>query len=420
MISKIRKIITIILVNCLVLIALLALLELTGWLMVGRPSHALRSSWGFNNHLCSSWRLNHTCEPLSKWVCRDYITGNPDFPKPFVRVYNRQGWSESYNIPLQKPKGTFRIFYVGDSFVEGICPVEQSLPDIIESRLNLDNKDKNLRIEVINTGTWSYSPILYYINIRYMICNFQPDLIVVAVDMTDDYDDWKYKLTALFDKKGNPWAVRPTNYFLTPFIDIGHGAVRATLFRRAQYFLYQKSSFYNMMKNFIRSNIKVSQSGFERNGTGGTIATIGKSNKGVFYKYWQWCQEPWDSTTTTQVQTTLDYIRRICEFCHERNIKLMLTSVPHYWQYNGDALGRGKPGFSARPHKEIAGVAAQCGVPYHNAFDDLKPLITCTPQTKYYYARDMHFNPRGYRIWADAQYKFLNDSSKHLLPAGFY
>jgi hypothetical protein len=418
--NKIRKIITILAVNCLILIALLALLELTGFLMVGRPSNALRPSLRCNNHLCSSLRLNHTCEPLSKWVCRDYIAGNPDFPEPFIRVYNRQGWSENYDIALRKPKGTFRIFYVGDSFVEGICPVEQSLPDIIERRLNLDKKDKNFRLEVINAGTWSYSPILYYINIRYMICNFQPDLIVVAVDMTDDYDDWKYKLTALFDKEGNPWAVRPRNYLLSPFIDIGHGAVRATLFRKVQYFIYRNSSFYYMMKNFIQSKGKVSPTGAAWEGTGSNISTMGKSNKGVFYKYWQWCREPWDSATTAQAQTTLDYIRRICILCKSRNIKLMLTSVPHYEQYNGDAQGRGKPGFSARPHKEIAGVAAQCGVPYHNAFEDLKPLITGTPQTQYYYAGDMHFNPRGYKIWADAQYKLLSDSSNHLLPGRFY
>jgi hypothetical protein len=59
-------------------------------------------------------------------------------------------------------------------------------------------------------------------------------------------------------------------------------------------------------------------------------------------------------------------------------------------------------------------------VPYHNAFEALKPLITGTPQTHYYYAGDMHFNPRGYRIWADAQYRFLTDGANHLLPAGFY
>jgi lysophospholipase L1-like esterase len=410
MISKIRKIITVVLVNCLVLIMLLALLELTGFLMVGRPAH------GF---LHTSWRLNHTYLK-GTYINREYIRYHPEFTQPFTCVYNLQGWRENYDIARQKPKGTYRIFYVGDSFTEGTCAAEQSVPDIIKMRLNQDNKDKNLRIEVINTGTCSYSPILYYINIRHVICNFRPDMIVVAVDMTDDYDDWKYKHTALFDKEGNPWAVNPSDYSLFPFVDVGQGAVRATLLRKTQYFLYRNSSFYNMMRNVIKSNMKVPPNRFERGGPDSDITTMGKSNKGVFYKYWQWCQDPWDSLTAAQAQATLDYIRRICEFCHEKNIKLMLTSVPHYWQYNGDAQGGGKPTFSARPHKEIASVAERCGVPYHNAFEDLKSLITNTPETQYYNSGDIHFNPRGYRIWADAQYKFLSDSSNHLLPESFF
>ena len=140
----------------------------------------------------------------------------------------------------------------------------------------------------------------------------------------------------------------------------------------------------------------------------------------VYYQYWQWCHEPWDSLTAAQAHATLDYIRRICDFCRSKNIKLMLTSVPHYWQYNGNEQGTGAPSFSSRPHKEIALVAQRCGVPYHNAFEELKPLIVGTPQKKYYNSGDIHFNPRGYEIWADAQYRFLTDSANHLLPQGFY
>jgi len=31
----------------------------------------------------------------------------------------------------------------------------------------------------------------------------------------------------------------------------------------------------------------------------------------------------------------------------------------------------------------------------------------------------MHFNPRGYRLWADAQLVFLLDPAHALLPEGF-
>ena len=38
------------------------------------------------------------------------------------------------------------------------------------------------------------------------------------------------------------------------------------------------------------------------------------------------------------------------------------------------------------------------------------------PQRSYYYAGDMHFNPRGYREWARAHIDFLLDPANDLIP----
>lgn len=396
---------------CLAPVVLVTLLEITARLVIGRPEHVPGSSW----------RLHHVFEPYSRIVTDDFARTNPDFPEPYTCEFNAQGWRENRDVPLRKPKGTFRIFYVGDSFTEGTCPQDQAVPSVVGKRLADVAKGKNLRFEVINAGSRSYSPILYYILIRYWLCAYRPDLIIVSVDMTDDADDRGYRRQALINKSGDPWAV-PTNkdFGIRPAPVERHGPFPATPLAKAECFLYEFSSFYNLVRNTVRSGNRSPQLSFRGQASKDIAPISGNGGQHQFYGRFQWCHELWDSVTIAQVNATLDCICRICVLCQSKHIKLMLTSVPHYWQYNGDASGNGEPAFSSRPHAEIAALARSLGVPYHNAFGDLRPLITGTPQTQYYYAKDLHLNPRGYRIWADAQYKYLADSSNHLLPAGFY
>jgi hypothetical protein len=97
----------------------------------------------------------------------------------------------------------------------------------------------------------------------------------------------------------------------------------------------------------------------------------------------------------------------------------MLTAVPHYEQYACDTEGRGPAVWSSRPHRDLERLAVKIGIPYLNSFKELRPYIEGTPQHRYYYRGNMHFNPRGYRLWADVQLQFLLDPANGLLPESF-
>ena len=71
---------------------------------------------------------------------------------------------------------------------------------------------------------------------------------------------------------------------------------------------------------------------------------------------------------------------------------------------------------SNRPHDELQRVSVEEGTPFLNSYEVLKPLIEGTRRTRYYHSPDIHFNPRGYEIWADAQLEFLLDPRNGLLP----
>src|SRR5690348_6103174 len=92
--------------------------------------------------------LNHTWRPNMTFVHREFADrGIP----PYTHTYNSQAWLETHDIQQAKPPGTFRIFYLGDSFTECTCPMDQSVPRRVEAALRPYFARKNMTVEVINT-----------------------------------------------------------------------------------------------------------------------------------------------------------------------------------------------------------------------------------------------------------------------------
>ncbi|MBN1364368.1 MAG: hypothetical protein JW976_06140 [Syntrophaceae bacterium] len=399
---KIKKIIFIIGINIIIFIILIIGIE---WL----ASHYTPK---LGENIISHNRLNHTWNPNSKYVHVEWIHNNPDFPVPYIHYYNKQGWIKNYNVRKIKPRNVYRIFYLGDSFTEGTCPMDLSVPSLVELRLNNLIKHRDIHFEVINTGTISYSPTLCYILLRYVILDYSPDMIVLMIDLTDYFDELNYAQTLIRDEQGNPWACPPRVLRYPIFIDTRYGALMPKWHLKLQLWLAAHSYTYNLLIKLTEKRNPPSP--FQKN----TIESDYSQN--IINGPWSWCQKEWDNTTKKNVDNILDKISRIAELCRKHNIKFMITSVPHYWQYAGNPDGTGAPNCSDRPHKEIARVAKQLNVPYLDSFNALKPYIKGTAQNKYYYAGDMHFNPRGYEVWSDIHVNFITDKKNNLLPKSSY
>ncbi len=323
-------------------------------------------------------RLNHSWPKNSSHTHDEWAPDNPNFPEPYVHTYNSQGWVESYDIAREKPPGTYRIFYVGDSFTEGCVPMDESIASQVERHLNASGRPE--KFEVINTGTSSYSPVIYYVLIRYYLAEYDPDLIVINVDMTDCFDDWKYRETLIVDEEGNPLAVPSRNLFDSAYVDTALGAVKGDFTSRTRLFLTRYSHLYNWM---ARGSSKP--------------PPAPEDADDIVQPRWAWCEYEWDEQTEEQVAFTLDILTRIAEFCRSEGIQLAWTGVPHYQQF---AHTPGEPPeWSDRPHRELLELAEEQGV---IGFDSLTPLaaeIAGSEQTDFYYRENMHFNPRGNRLW---------------------
>ena len=339
-------------------------------------------------------------------VHSEWIEANKDFPNSYTHHYNKQGWIENDDIELNKPPNTYRIFYVGDSFTEGTVPMDESLPSLVEKHLNLEHTSSGINFEVINTGTSSYSPVIYYILIRYYLSKYSPDLIVINVDMSDDFDDWKYANTLVRDAEGNPYAVLPVDIYNRSFIDTQNGMLKAGLLEKIQLFLFENSSIYNLIARKISTNRSDKIN----------IEKMIKDN--TLYYRWAWVKHQWDEQTIKNVAFSMSILDRIVQYCDNQNIKVMLTGVPHYPQFIH--TDDGQRYWSKRPHQEIQNIAEKNGIAYLDSIEALEEQISNTAQDVYYYKKDMHLNPKGYILWSEAHINFLMDRKNGLLPGAVY
>src|SRR3989338_2613375 len=80
---------------------------------------------------------------------------------------------------LEKSKDTFRILFLGDSFVQGYgVNEEKSFPRLVEIKLN-DQYKGQPKIEVINSGVPNYSPLIEYLYLKNDGLKFNPDLVIL-------------------------------------------------------------------------------------------------------------------------------------------------------------------------------------------------------------------------------------------------
>ena len=88
---------------------------------------------------------------------------------------------------------TYNIIFLGDSFTygESLPPPARPFPDLVAEIL--DRRRPELRVRAVNFAWVSSSPLLSLRLLRDIGAKYKPDLVVLAVDMTDFHDDLRYR-----------------------------------------------------------------------------------------------------------------------------------------------------------------------------------------------------------------------------------
>lgn len=118
---------------------------------------------------------------------------------------------------ITKDSNTFRILVLGDSMVQGYgVPLEQSMVYLLEKNLNQNSKFSQ-KIEILNGGTFGYSPFLEFLYLQELMPSIKPDLVMVAFFVGNDVgDDYFYTQQAKVNSGGSatfttlkwPWDYR--------------------------------------------------------------------------------------------------------------------------------------------------------------------------------------------------------------------
>lgn len=121
----------------------------------------------------------------------------------------------------------FNIVFLGDSFIYGFLLPQESMAPPAQLESLLREKYQRTDINVANFGWTSSSPILSLRLLKDIGAKYHPDLIILALDMSDYRDEWFYK--SVLEQRGfysfvvhyprTAYLVKRTAELLEPLID---------------------------------------------------------------------------------------------------------------------------------------------------------------------------------------------------------
>jgi len=305
---------------------------------------------------------------------------------------NKQSWLEEYDVTPEKSPNTYRIFYIGDSNVQGHVAVEDRMVEIVERALNWNYAKGAIYFEIINIGTSSYSCLPYYLLVKTKILNYSPDLVVLNIDMNDVVNDAVYRYFMETGKNGEITAINPNKKYLVTMTPRGYKMVKNPLYSYIPDWLVRHSRLVRFIH--VRLGTYIGQKLLEKH-------KIDRSAN--------WLEKEWTKEIQDNVNFSMDVLSKTIRLLKSHNVKVMITGVPHYPQYTGK--------HSIKPHEVLREIARKNNIPYLNSYEALKDKITGTQVSEYYWAKDpTHFNAEGNRIWAKTQLDFLLDPKNKLLP----
>lgn len=386
----------------LVFVALLAVLALAG------AEAGLR-------YLASRGRPEQTATHMSDPVLHHRIR-----PSVAARVRGVEFRTSSLGLhdreyPAAKPPGVFRILLLGDSMTEGGgLALEATVAKQAEAMLNAPGCRS--RVEVVNGGVASYSPILQYLYLQTLAPILDPDLVVLNFDMTDVHDDFIRTAVARLGPDGLPLAVpsdrrRETALYLPPIAPVSLrpflGPIEGGLSRLAVYQAFRRSG----LGRRLLGPIRLTPERMERLGLVGDLR----------YDPMAITREATGADVDAAWKLTERYLAGIQGLARRRGIGFAVVVYPHPHQVDADESPIGRRRFALRPglftseapFQAIEAVGRREGFPVVNLLRHFRQSrATGGPL---FWNDDIHQNPRGARVFAEGVVAGL--LARGLLPA---
>ena len=271
-----------------------------------------------------------------------------------------------------------RVLLIGDSFTEGIgLPFEQTFAGLL-----YDAGQKRFdKIEVLNAGVGSYSPVIYYQKIKYLLeRGLQFDELVVLPDLSDIFDE-------------------ATDYFCIDDDPRYHAHCRGPSGGQPNIAHIKKCSF--LQCSFVVTDtLRVIAKFKIRQWTGESVKSILELSPrdGWSLPNYHPGSEFAPLGVDGGIERALQNMQKLANLLAQRNIPLTIAVYP--WPANLM--------FDDRNSRQVAIWKEFCAVNRCKAFIDLFPTFFAKKAAhadwyqRYYIYGDFHFNAAGHRLIAEA------------------
>ncbi|MGP0127755.1 MAG: SGNH/GDSL hydrolase family protein [cyanobacterium endosymbiont of Rhopalodia musculus] len=132
----------------------------------------------------------------------------------WVKV-NKDGLRDKY-YTKEKPKDTFRIAILGDSFAEAIqVNLEETFWSFIEQELRNCPSINNQTVEAINFGVGDYGTAQELMTLKHQVKHYSPDMVILAIFTGNDIVNNSKILS--YDDRFSPFLIEQEGKFVMDF-----------------------------------------------------------------------------------------------------------------------------------------------------------------------------------------------------------
>ena len=323
-----------------------------------------------------------------------------DFNDTFV--VNNKGMRGPGDYEVSKLEGVFRIAVLGDSFTFGVgVKAEETYAYLLQKMLNAPQPGK---YQVLNFGVSSFSPVLELICLKREVVHYQPDLLIVALDLCDIQDDYFYEPHVLYDRYREVDACNPfrTHEGLDLWAWIKQKSVCLTMLDEKLFQSFRKIKTIGPAA-YLRNKIKGVRNKTE-------ILTNPNIDNIEFDRFIFSRENKNRSIVTAHWKRTAGHLAMIKGFCDRHSIKLLLTTYPYGHQVGPHEWDKGRRYWAFEPGRVYDASAAfktveifsrENSIPFISLLEPLKRH----PDEKLYYHNDGHWTARGHEVVAESLFQ---------------
>ena len=249
-------------------------------------------------------------------------------------------------IPMAKTDSIKRLFILGDSFVEGNgVTYENSMPSWLQKKLD----SAGVAVDVFNAGVSGSDPFYEYTLLRDKLMPLRPDLVIVCINQTDIQD---YIFRGGMDRfKADGTTVNRKGPWWEP----------------AYHYSYVFRVFMHRIRQYDKTLTKKTEA-----------ATIGRHAE-------------------TEIQQCLYTMQRLCNANH---VKLVCAVQPIHSSV--------KEPDTVEDIETLATTVSPDSIQLIDLYPDFKKSLNNQNWPNYGLKINDHFNPRGYRLFADVLFDDIN------------